>query len=176
MQKAWECRDWDSPARWPGFVGGSPRRFGPDITTVLAGSHPPNRSIGSHLVNSPPVASPGALRIPKGRTLPNFPPRSVPAMHPPNNRLLYCAVSWPGFWASRQTSTAKLEWAKVIERYTRPEMGAIWSERERIDAWLAVEKAVCEAWNRRGRIPDSAMPAIRAATCNIERMRQIERR
>ena len=63
----------------------------------------------------------------------------------------------------------------MIERYTRPEMGAIWSEQQRIDAWLAVEKAVCEAWNRRGRIPDSAMPAIRAATCDIERMRQIER-
>jgi adenylosuccinate lyase len=54
-------------------------------------------------------------------------------------------------------------------------MGAIWSERQRIDAWLAVEKAVCEAWNRRGRIPDSAMPAIRAATCDLERMREIER-
>jgi adenylosuccinate lyase len=63
----------------------------------------------------------------------------------------------------------------VIERYTRPEMGAIWSERQRIDAWLAVEKAVCEAWNRRGRIPDSAMPAIRAATCDVKRMREIER-
>jgi adenylosuccinate lyase len=62
----------------------------------------------------------------------------------------------------------------VIERYTRPEMGAIWSERRRIDAWLAVEKAVCEGWHRRGRIPDSAMPAIRAATCDLDRMRQIE--
>jgi adenylosuccinate lyase len=63
----------------------------------------------------------------------------------------------------------------VIERYTRPEMGAIWSERQRIDAWLAVENAVCEAWNRRGRIPDSAMSAIRAATCDLDRMRAIER-
>jgi adenylosuccinate lyase len=62
----------------------------------------------------------------------------------------------------------------VIERYTRPEMGAIWSERKRIDAWLAVEKAVCEGWHRRGRIPASAMPAIRAASCDLERMRQIE--
>src|SRR5215204_4161728 len=53
-------------------------------------------------------------------------------------------------------------------------MGAIWSDRQRIDAWLAVEKAVCEAWNRRGRIPESAMPAIRAATCDLDRMRQIE--
>src|SRR5918997_236339 len=53
-------------------------------------------------------------------------------------------------------------------------MGAVWGERRRIDAWLAVEKAVCEGWHRRGRIPDSAMPAIRASSCDLERMRQIE--
>jgi adenylosuccinate lyase len=63
----------------------------------------------------------------------------------------------------------------VIERYTLPEMGAIWNERARIDAWLAVEKAVCEGWHARGRIPDSAMPAIRAATCDLQRMAEIER-
>lgn len=63
----------------------------------------------------------------------------------------------------------------MIDRYTRPEMGAIWSEQQRVDTWLAVEKAVCEAWHRRGRIPDSAMPAIRAATCDLDRMRAIER-
>src|SRR5215207_9316528 len=53
-------------------------------------------------------------------------------------------------------------------------MGVNWRERRRIDAWLAVEKAVCEGWHRRGRIPDSAMPAIRAATCDLGRMRQNE--
>ncbi|MFN8676517.1 MAG: adenylosuccinate lyase [Thermomicrobiales bacterium] len=63
----------------------------------------------------------------------------------------------------------------MIERYTLPEMGAIWNERARIDAWLAVEKAACEGWHARGRIPDSAMPAIRAATCDLERMAEIER-
>lgn len=63
----------------------------------------------------------------------------------------------------------------MIERYTLPEMGAIWNERARIDAWLAVEKAVCEGWHARGRIPDSAMPAIRAATCDLQRMAEIER-
>lgn len=63
----------------------------------------------------------------------------------------------------------------MIERYTRPEMGAIWSEQRKIEAWLVVEKAVCEAWHRRGRIPRSAMPAIRAATCDLGRMREIER-
>jgi adenylosuccinate lyase len=54
-------------------------------------------------------------------------------------------------------------------------MGAVWSDERKIDAWLAVEKAVCEAWHRRGRIPGWAMPAIRAATCDVERMREIER-
>lgn len=63
----------------------------------------------------------------------------------------------------------------MIERYTRPEMGALWSDRRKIDEWLSVEKAVCEAWNRRGRIPDGAMPALRAATCDLQRMRDIER-
>jgi adenylosuccinate lyase len=63
----------------------------------------------------------------------------------------------------------------MIERYTLPEMGAIWSEQRKIDLWLAVEKAVCEAWSRRGAIPEDAMPAIRAATCDLERMKEIER-
>lgn len=63
----------------------------------------------------------------------------------------------------------------MIGRYTRPEMGKLWSERRKIDEWLAVEKAVCEGWNRRGRIPDSAMTAIRNATCDLDRMQEIER-
>ena len=63
----------------------------------------------------------------------------------------------------------------MIERYTLPEMGAIWGEQRKIDLWLAVEKAVCEAWSRRGVIPADAMPAIRAATCDLQRMKEIER-
>lgn len=63
----------------------------------------------------------------------------------------------------------------MIERYTLPAMGAIWSERHKIDCWLAVEVAVCEAWARRGVIPEEAMPAIRRATCDLDRMHAIER-
>ena len=63
----------------------------------------------------------------------------------------------------------------MIDRYTLPEMGAIWSERHKIDCWLAVEQAVCEAWARRGVIPGDAMAAIRQATCDLDRMRAIER-
>lgn len=63
----------------------------------------------------------------------------------------------------------------MIDRYTLPEMGAVWSEQRKIDLWLEVEKAVCEAWARRGVIPQDAMPAIRAATCDVQRMKEIER-
>jgi len=63
----------------------------------------------------------------------------------------------------------------VIERYTRPEMGRLWSEQAKIDNWLKVEIAVCEAWSRRDRIPAAAMEAIRKAHVNLDRMREIER-
>jgi adenylosuccinate lyase len=63
----------------------------------------------------------------------------------------------------------------VIERYTRPEMGAIWSQDHKIQQWLAVEIAVCEAWARRGRIPDDAMQQIRGASCDLQRMLEIEK-
>jgi adenylosuccinate lyase len=54
-------------------------------------------------------------------------------------------------------------------------MGGIWTERAKIDAWLRVEKEVCEAWARRGRIPDWAIERIRSATCDFDRMAEIER-
>lgn len=63
----------------------------------------------------------------------------------------------------------------MIERYTLPEMGAIWGEQRKIDHWLAVEIAVCEAWAKRGVIPLDAMPAIRGASCDLQRMKEIER-
>ncbi|MBA3416024.1 MAG: adenylosuccinate lyase [Chloroflexia bacterium] len=63
----------------------------------------------------------------------------------------------------------------MIERYTRPEMGAIWSEEGKIAQWLAVELAVCGAWARRGRIPVAALERLQAATCDLPRMREIER-
>jgi adenylosuccinate lyase len=63
----------------------------------------------------------------------------------------------------------------MIERYTLPEMGLIWSEQRKIDLWLAVEKAVCEAWARKGVIPEADMAAIRLATCDVQRMKEIER-
>ncbi|HET7036903.1 MAG TPA: adenylosuccinate lyase [Thermomicrobiaceae bacterium] len=63
----------------------------------------------------------------------------------------------------------------MIERYTRPAMGAIWSERRKIDLWLKVEIAVAESWAERGMVPQEAIARIRQASCDLERMKEIER-
>ncbi len=41
----------------------------------------------------------------------------------------------------------------MIERYSTPEMAAIWTDEARMAAWLQVELAVCEAWAELGEIP-----------------------
>jgi len=65
----------------------------------------------------------------------------------------------------------------VIDRYTRPEMGRIWSEESKYQAWLRVELAVCESYARRGRIPAEAMVRIRAkARVDIARILAIQER
>lgn len=63
----------------------------------------------------------------------------------------------------------------MIERYTRPEMGKIWTLENRYRAWLAVEVAVCEAWAELGRIPAEAVEVIRRkADIDVERILAIE--
>jgi len=64
----------------------------------------------------------------------------------------------------------------VIERYTRPAMGRIWSEAAKYQAWLRVEIAVCEAYARRGRIPAEPMARIRATRVEVDRILEIQRR
>ncbi len=63
----------------------------------------------------------------------------------------------------------------MIDRYTRPEMGAIWSLENRYKAWLAVEVAVCEAWADLGRVPKEAVAVIREkAAIDVDRILEIE--
>jgi adenylosuccinate lyase len=63
----------------------------------------------------------------------------------------------------------------MIERYTLPEMAAIWSATHKTDTWLQVELLVCEAWAREGVIPQQAMEKIRLARYDLQRMQEIER-
>jgi adenylosuccinate lyase len=63
----------------------------------------------------------------------------------------------------------------MIPRYTRPEMGAIWSDQHRYDLMLEIEIAVCAALARRGTIPTEAVEEIRAkATVDADRVAEIE--
>jgi adenylosuccinate lyase len=64
----------------------------------------------------------------------------------------------------------------MIERYTLPEMGALWSERNKFQKWLDVEVAVCEVHAEMGTIPREAVEEIKArASFTVERIREIER-
>jgi adenylosuccinate lyase len=51
----------------------------------------------------------------------------------------------------------------VIERYSRPEMTARWTDAARFTRWLEIELAVCEAMERRGTVPAGSAAAVRAA-------------
>ncbi|MGV2942448.1 adenylosuccinate lyase [Mesobacillus sp. LC4] len=63
----------------------------------------------------------------------------------------------------------------MIDRYTRPEMGAIWTEENRFKAWLEVEILACEAWAELGEIPKEDVKKLREnASFDIERIKEIE--
>ena len=49
----------------------------------------------------------------------------------------------------------------MIERYTRPEMAGVWSERRKLDTWLQVELAVVDALAEQGTVPEEDAATIR---------------
>jgi adenylosuccinate lyase len=61
----------------------------------------------------------------------------------------------------------------VIERYTRPEIGAVWTDEARMTAWRDVEVAAAEALEG-GPTPDD-LEAIRAARFTVEAVKERER-
>ncbi len=63
----------------------------------------------------------------------------------------------------------------MIERYTRPEMGLIWSDENRYARWLEVELAATESLAETGEVPAEAAAMLRAhAGFNIARIQAIE--
>lgn len=63
----------------------------------------------------------------------------------------------------------------MIERYTRPEMGAIWTDENKYQAWLEVEILACEAWAELGDIPKKDVKKLREnASFDINRILEIE--
>lgn len=61
----------------------------------------------------------------------------------------------------------------MIERYTLPEMGAIWTDTYKLKTWLEVEIAVCEAQAELGYIPAEAVAEIKAKS-NFDPQRVLE--
>jgi adenylosuccinate lyase len=63
----------------------------------------------------------------------------------------------------------------MIERYTRPAMGRIWTEEHKLAKWLEVELLACEALAERGQVPREAVTRLRQhARVNVQRMLEIE--
>jgi adenylosuccinate lyase len=64
----------------------------------------------------------------------------------------------------------------MIARYTRPEMGAIWSEQHKYECWLQTELAASEALAELGEVPPEAAQSLRKyASFQLARIHEIER-
>ena len=63
----------------------------------------------------------------------------------------------------------------MIPRYTRPEMGRIWSEENGFQKWLDVEILAAEGLSKLGKVPTAAIARIRKkARFDVKRIREIE--
>jgi adenylosuccinate lyase len=63
----------------------------------------------------------------------------------------------------------------VIDRYTRSEIGAVWSQQRRMEKWLEVELAATEAWAEEGSVPKEAAEAAREkAAFTVEAVQERE--
>ncbi|HEV7918720.1 MAG TPA: adenylosuccinate lyase [Solirubrobacterales bacterium] len=64
----------------------------------------------------------------------------------------------------------------MIDRYTRPEIGAVWSDQAKLDAWLKVELAVCDALFDAGVIPAADLTLIKdRAAFTVEAVKEREK-
>src|SRR5438128_2862461 len=64
----------------------------------------------------------------------------------------------------------------MIDRYTLPEMGTLWSEETKFQKWLDVEIAVCEVHAEMGTIPLEALEQIKSrAKFSVERINEIKK-
>ncbi len=64
----------------------------------------------------------------------------------------------------------------MIERYSLPEMAAIWDEENKLALWVEIEVEAVKAWARLGKVPKDAAARIeKNASLDIERMQELER-
>jgi len=64
----------------------------------------------------------------------------------------------------------------VIPRYTRPELGAVWTQQAKLESWLEVELAATEAWAAEGVVPAEVAEQARAkASFTVEAVDEREK-
>jgi adenylosuccinate lyase len=64
----------------------------------------------------------------------------------------------------------------MIQRYSRPEMRAIWTDQRRLEIWLQIELLASEALARQGLVPEKDLKQMRArAAFSLERCRELEK-
>ena len=65
----------------------------------------------------------------------------------------------------------------MIPRYTRPEMGAIWTDENKFRTWLEIEVLACEAMHKLGLVPAADLRNIQSrAKFNVREIDRIEAR
>ncbi|HEX9345826.1 MAG TPA: hypothetical protein VF900_07855, partial [Candidatus Acidoferrum sp.] len=80
-------------------------------------------------------------------------------------------------WKFPRFSVLALEEMALIPRYTRPEMGHVWSDENKFGKWLEVEVAATETLAENGRVPNEAAAAIRSrAKVDVARIQELEAR
>ena len=76
--------------------------------------------------------------------------------------------------AHQQQLPTNIKDSILIERYTLPEMAAIWEPENKFDIWLQIEILACEAMAMRKEIPQSAVDEIKKkARFDVDRIDEI---
>src|SRR5579864_7576563 len=123
--------------------------------------------------------------------LPIAKPRQHPGLHhlcpaTPRTSVIMEQVGSPHFSQNHQASSRRriqrvprprLGEIALIPRYTRPEMGRIWSEQNKFQKWLDVELAATETLAEAGIVPRAAAARLRErARVDVARINEIEAR
>src|SRR5258708_12003116 len=88
-------------------------------------------------------------------------------------RVVRSSRAW---WLPSRSNKARSSLTEMIDRYTRPEMGRIWTEENKYRAWLDVELASAEALAETGEVPKEAAAILRKHSgFEVSRIQDVER-